>query len=264
MPAALPWPALETSGTDAALSWTGTWTPRTLTGTSLLQASPVVLGAKSLELTSPFWGRRAVGVLGAGERHPGGGDEAGADQGGRQDDLAHHGHGSSSRGGSAGPSPLWPLCATVCDRPNTWRQRLRRSPGHGFRTPICRTGDGRPRGACSGHGGRRGPGDPRGGPQRRHPARAEPARAADPGRDHPRRAACLDAGAAIVHNHHDDPMFTADGVHALEPYVRPGSPSSPRARTPCSTRRWARGRAESPSRRAGPTSRRSPGAASAG
>jgi uncharacterized protein (DUF849 family) len=26
-------------------------------------------------------------------------------------------------------------------------------------------------------------------------------------------------GAAIVHNHNDEPMFTADGVHALEPYL---------------------------------------------
>ncbi len=31
--------------------------------------------------------------------------------------------------------------------------------------------------------------------------------------------ACLDGGAAIVHNHHDEPMFTADGVHAVEPYL---------------------------------------------
>jgi 3-keto-5-aminohexanoate cleavage enzyme len=36
--------------------------------------------------------------------------------------------------------------------------------------------------------------------------------------------ACLEAGAAIVHNHHDDPMFTADGVHALEPYVEAWEP----------------------------------------
>jgi uncharacterized protein (DUF849 family) len=26
-------------------------------------------------------------------------------------------------------------------------------------------------------------------------------------------------GASIVHNHNDDPMFTADGVHAVEPYL---------------------------------------------
>ena len=26
-------------------------------------------------------------------------------------------------------------------------------------------------------------------------------------------------GAAIVHNHNDEPMFTADGVHAVEPYL---------------------------------------------
>jgi len=29
----------------------------------------------------------------------------------------------------------------------------------------------------------------------------------------------IEAGAAIVHNHHDEPMFTADGVHAVEPYL---------------------------------------------
>ncbi len=29
----------------------------------------------------------------------------------------------------------------------------------------------------------------------------------------------IERGAAIVHNHNDDPMFTADGVHAVEPYV---------------------------------------------
>jgi 3-keto-5-aminohexanoate cleavage enzyme len=36
--------------------------------------------------------------------------------------------------------------------------------------------------------------------------------------------ACLDAGAAIVHNHHDDPMFTADGLHAVEPYLQAWEP----------------------------------------
>jgi hypothetical protein len=36
--------------------------------------------------------------------------------------------------------------------------------------------------------------------------------------------ACLDSGAAIVHNHHDDPMFIADGVHPVEPYVEAWEP----------------------------------------
>jgi 3-keto-5-aminohexanoate cleavage enzyme len=36
--------------------------------------------------------------------------------------------------------------------------------------------------------------------------------------------ACLDGGAAIVHNHHDDPMFTVDGVHAVEPYLAAWEP----------------------------------------
>lgn len=31
-------------------------------------------------------------------------------------------------------------------------------------------------------------------------------------------------GASIVHNHNDDPMFTADGVHAVEPYVAAWEP----------------------------------------
>jgi 3-keto-5-aminohexanoate cleavage enzyme len=31
-------------------------------------------------------------------------------------------------------------------------------------------------------------------------------------------------GAAIVHNHNDEPMFTADGVHAVEPYLQAWAP----------------------------------------
>jgi 3-keto-5-aminohexanoate cleavage enzyme len=31
-------------------------------------------------------------------------------------------------------------------------------------------------------------------------------------------------GASIVHNHNDEPMFTADGVHAVEPYVAAWQP----------------------------------------
>ena len=31
-------------------------------------------------------------------------------------------------------------------------------------------------------------------------------------------------GASIVHNHNDDPMFTADGVHAVEPYLQAWRP----------------------------------------
>lgn len=34
----------------------------------------------------------------------------------------------------------------------------------------------------------------------------------------------FDLGAAIVHNHNDEPMFTADGVHAVEPYLRAWAP----------------------------------------
>lgn len=36
--------------------------------------------------------------------------------------------------------------------------------------------------------------------------------------------AAFEAGASIVHNHNDEPMFTTDGVHAVEPYVRAWEP----------------------------------------
>ena len=29
----------------------------------------------------------------------------------------------------------------------------------------------------------------------------------------------IESGASIVHNHNDEPMFTAEGVHAVEPYL---------------------------------------------
>lgn len=34
----------------------------------------------------------------------------------------------------------------------------------------------------------------------------------------------LQHGAAIVHNHNDEPMFTPDGVHAVEPYLQAWEP----------------------------------------
>jgi uncharacterized protein (DUF849 family) len=34
----------------------------------------------------------------------------------------------------------------------------------------------------------------------------------------------IEAGASIVHNHNDEPMFTADGVHAVEPYLAAWGP----------------------------------------
>jgi 3-keto-5-aminohexanoate cleavage enzyme len=34
----------------------------------------------------------------------------------------------------------------------------------------------------------------------------------------------IEGGAAIVHNHNDEPMFTADGVHAVEPYLAAWAP----------------------------------------
>ena len=34
----------------------------------------------------------------------------------------------------------------------------------------------------------------------------------------------VDLGASIIHNHNDEPMFTADGVHAVEPYLAAWQP----------------------------------------
>ena len=34
----------------------------------------------------------------------------------------------------------------------------------------------------------------------------------------------IERGAAIVHNHNDEPMFTTDGVHAVEPYLAAWAP----------------------------------------
>jgi 3-keto-5-aminohexanoate cleavage enzyme len=34
----------------------------------------------------------------------------------------------------------------------------------------------------------------------------------------------IELGASIVHNHNDEPMFTADGVHAVEPYLAAWEP----------------------------------------
>jgi 3-keto-5-aminohexanoate cleavage enzyme len=34
----------------------------------------------------------------------------------------------------------------------------------------------------------------------------------------------IELGASIVHNHNDEPMFTADGVHAVEPYLAAWGP----------------------------------------
>jgi 3-keto-5-aminohexanoate cleavage enzyme len=34
----------------------------------------------------------------------------------------------------------------------------------------------------------------------------------------------IERGAAIVHNHNDEPMFTTDGVHAVEPYLAAWTP----------------------------------------
>lgn len=34
----------------------------------------------------------------------------------------------------------------------------------------------------------------------------------------------IELGASIVHNHNDEPMFTADGVHAVEPYLQAWQP----------------------------------------
>jgi uncharacterized protein (DUF849 family) len=36
--------------------------------------------------------------------------------------------------------------------------------------------------------------------------------------------ACIEAGASIVHNHNDEPMWVPDGVHAASPYVEAWTP----------------------------------------
>src|SRR6185503_18487503 len=36
--------------------------------------------------------------------------------------------------------------------------------------------------------------------------------------------ACIAAGATIVHNHNDEPMWVDDGVHAFEPYAEAWRP----------------------------------------
>ncbi len=36
--------------------------------------------------------------------------------------------------------------------------------------------------------------------------------------------AAIERGASIVHNHNDEPMFTPDGVHAVEPYLAAWTP----------------------------------------
>ncbi|TCK26168.1 3-keto-5-aminohexanoate cleavage protein [Pseudonocardia endophytica] len=36
--------------------------------------------------------------------------------------------------------------------------------------------------------------------------------------------AVIEMGASIVHNHNDEPMFTTDGVHAVEPYLQAWEP----------------------------------------
>ena len=56
-------------------------------------------------------------------------------------------------------------------------------------------------------------------PRERNPhVPRSPAEIADVG------CAAIEAGAAIVHNHNDEPMFTSDGVHAVEPYLQAWAP----------------------------------------
>jgi uncharacterized protein (DUF849 family) len=70
----------------------------------------------------------------------------------------------------------------------------------------------------------------------------------------------IDLGASIVHNHNDEPMFTLDAVHAVEPYVAAWEPVLPATPTCCSTRRWARAPGGSRCNGGGRTSRSWPGA----
>ena len=55
----------------------------------------------------------------------------------------------------------------------------------------------------------------------------------------------IESGASIVHNHNDEPMFTADGVHAVEPYLAAWRPVLKRHPDALLTRRWPRERGES-------------------
>jgi 3-keto-5-aminohexanoate cleavage enzyme len=41
----------------------------------------------------------------------------------------------------------------------------------------------------------------------------------DPGEIAEVALAAVELGASIIHNHNDEPMFTPDGVHAVEPYL---------------------------------------------
>lgn len=34
----------------------------------------------------------------------------------------------------------------------------------------------------------------------------------------------IESGASIVHNHHDEPMFMPNGLHAVEPYLAAWGP----------------------------------------
>jgi 3-keto-5-aminohexanoate cleavage enzyme len=46
----------------------------------------------------------------------------------------------------------------------------------------------------------------------------------DPGEIAEVALAGVELGASIIHNHNDEPMFTADGVHAVEPYLASWEP----------------------------------------
>ena len=41
----------------------------------------------------------------------------------------------------------------------------------------------------------------------------------DPGEIAEVAVAGVELGASIVHSHNDEPMFTPDGLHAVEPYL---------------------------------------------
>ena len=66
----------------------------------------------------------------------------------------------------------------------------------------------------------------------------------------------IELGASIVHNHNDEPMFTTDGVHAVEPYLAAWP-----VLAHLSTRRWAPERGVYRCGSVGRTSSSSPGSA---
>jgi hypothetical protein len=81
----------------------------------------------------------------------------------------------------------------------------------------------------------------------------------DPGEIAEVALAGVELGASIVHSHNDEPMFTPDGVHAVEPYLASWRPVLERSRGAAADGRGGARRPRCHRMRAGRS--RSPGAA---